>query len=97
MDQTIKKITPPAIKTKVALEALKGIETTGQLASKFSVHPVQVGMWRRLATDAIEQFFKGANKRYEQNKAEETEELYRKIGRLEVENDFLKKKMGIIS
>ncbi len=99
MDQnmTIKKNHPPALKVKIALEALKGAETTGQLASKFSVHPIQIGVWKKKAIEAVENIFSQKDKKTEEEKQDLTKELYTKIGRLEVENDFLKKKVGMLT
>lgn len=57
MDQNIKKIHPPTFKEKVAIEAIKEAETPGQLASRFSIHPIQVGVWKKAALSAIHQFF----------------------------------------
>lgn len=39
-----KKNYPPAFKAKVALEALRGAETHGQLASKYAIHPIRIGV-----------------------------------------------------
>lgn len=97
MDQKIKKIHPPAFKEKVAIEAIKEAETTGQLASRFSVHPIQVGVWRKGALSAVHQFFASGNSKAKQVEEEdEREDPYKKIGKLEVENDFLKKKVGLL-
>ena len=46
MKQSCKKHRP-AFKAKVALEALKGEETTAEIAGRFEVHPSQVRTWRR--------------------------------------------------
>lgn len=97
MDQNIKKNHPPGFKEKVAIEAIKEAETTGQLASRFAVHPIQVGVWRKAALSAIHQFFTQGNAKAKAEIADEREELYKKIGKLEVENDFLKRKVGYLS
>jgi transposase-like protein len=52
-NSSIKKGYPPALKAKVALKALKEQETSGQLASKFSVHPIQIGLWKKQAREAV--------------------------------------------
>jgi transposase len=100
MDQNmnIKKNHPPAFKAKVALEALKGAETPGQLASKFAVHPIQIGIWKKTALGAIEKIFTHGKKEKEEqnNKDQLIQELYQKVGKLEIENDFLKRKVGML-
>jgi transposase len=78
-----------AFKAKVALEALKEEKTVAELASQFEIHPTQVNQWRReLAEKAVELF---ADRRKEPVKADDLiPRLYQKIGKLEVELDFLK-------
>ena len=34
-------------KAKVAVEALKGLKTTNELATQYEVHPTQITRWRR--------------------------------------------------
>jgi len=97
MNQNIKKTHPPAFREKVAVEAIKEAETPGQLASRFAIHPIQVGVWKKAALSAIHQFFVNGNAKAKEEIEDEREELYKKIGRLEVENDFLKKKVGYLS
>lgn len=78
-------------KTKVVLEALKEREKIQQLASRYELHPNQISIWKQ-------QFLEGSERVFEeklQSKAKESEQiqekLYKKIGQLQVENDFLKK------
>lgn len=97
MGENIKKNHPPVFKAKVALEALKETETTGQLASKYCVHPTQIGIWKKLAKEAIESAFGKGGHQSEKDQQELTQQLYMKIGKTEVENEFLKKKVGLIT
>ena len=96
MDQNIKKSHLPAFKAKIALEAIKEAETPGQIASRFAIHPIQVGIWKRMALEAIGKLFRQDNAQTQKEKDDEREDLYRSIGKLKVENDFLKKKVGIL-
>jgi transposase len=96
MGQDIKKNHPPAFKEKVAIEAIRGAETPGQLATRFSIHPIQIGVWKKQAITAINQFFTQGAKKKERDYESEMEDLFKKVGKLQVENDFLKKKVGLI-
>jgi len=95
MDQNIRRVHPPAFKANVAVDAIKETKTIAQLASQYAIHPTQITKWKKQALEILAQGFSGKR---EQNKKDDTEliqELYRQIGRLKVEVDFLKKKMGI--
>lgn len=85
----------PEFKAKVALEAVRGVQTVNEIAQQYGVHPVQVSQWKKaLLEDSASVFDK---KRGPKPKAEfETDEkLYGEIGRLKMELDWLKKKSGI--
>ena len=84
----------PDLKAKVGLEALKGIEAVHAIAAKYQVHPVQVSQWKKEAAERLpEVFARKADQNALEAKARE-DELYRKIGQLEMELDWLKKKAG---
>ena len=83
----------PEFKAKVALEAIKNEETVAQLAARYEVHPTVINTWKRnLLEGAADLFAKGKNK----NKQAEAkvDELYKHIGKLKVERDFLSKKLN---
>ena len=44
-----RKSHPPSLKAKVAVEAIKALKTTAQIAQMFGVHPTQVGGWKKQA------------------------------------------------
>ena len=96
MDQNIRKVFSPAFKAKVALEAVKEIETTGQLASRFSVHQTQIGLWKNKLLRESEHIFSDHVKREKDKDREFVDELYKQIGKQKIEIDWLKKKVGLL-
>lgn len=97
MGRNIKKVFTPAFKAKVALEANKGVETTGQLASRFSVHPTQIGVWKQKLINGIERIFSDREKIDKEKDREFVDELYKQIGKQKIEIDWLKKRWGYLS
>jgi len=83
----------PAFKAKVALAALKNEETIAELAQKFGVHPTMITSWKRTLTDGATDIFDTGNKSRKQAEGQ-IDELYRHIGQLKVERDFLARKLG---
>lgn len=87
---------PPAFKSKVVLEALKEEKTTAELASQYQQHPAQIRTWKSEALKGLEEVFADKRRRTNDNDKEQTiQELYRQIGQLKVEVDWLKKKSGL--
>jgi transposase-like protein len=81
-----------AFKAKVALEAVKGEKTIAQISSEFSVHPNQIRQWRKQLLQMLPDLFSDRRKRGEKDRDELEAELFRQIGQLKVELDWLKKK-----
>ena len=82
----------PTLKAKVALEAIKGEKTVSEIAAKFDVHPNQVAQWRKKVLEALPDIFSGRRKKVDRESEELRDELFRQIGQLKVELDWLKKK-----
>ena len=86
-----------AFKAQVALAALKGDKTINELASQFGVHPTLIQDWKKHLLITAEQVF--ANGVKPDNTAQtETQkaELFEQIGRLKMELEWLKKKVGSV-
>lgn len=91
MKRTKRKFTK-AFKVKVAVEAIKERETLSELANRFDLHPNQISQWKREFLNNAEKVFEGKPSK-EKDSDQELGQLYQKIGKLEVENDFLKKSL----
>jgi len=81
-------------KAKVALEALKGQKTTNEIASEYGVHVSQINSWKKLLLESAPEVFSRGRDREAEKREEEKDRLYRQIGKLQVEVDWLKKKTG---
>lgn len=83
----------PEFKARVAIEAIKNIKTTAQIAKDFEIHPAQVSEWKKQMLDhAVESFSSGKKKKGAEELSAEKDLLHAKIGQLTIENDFLIKK-----
>jgi transposase-like protein len=83
-------------KATVALEAVKNQKTIAQIASDYSVHPNQVGQWKKHLLQELPKVFSNRQTSSEKAKEQLIDELYRQIGQLKVELDWLKKKSGLL-
>ena len=82
-------------KTKVVLEALQERDTIQELAKKYDLHPTQISTWKsQFLMSASSVFEKGVVKGDDEK---EKTELFKKVGQLQMEVDFLKKVLGKLS
>ncbi|MFB0564054.1 MAG: IS3 family transposase [Candidatus Aminicenantaceae bacterium] len=79
-------------RAKVALEAVKGEKTLAELSNEFGVHANQISKWRRQLLELLPELFTDRRKKKDVDQEELISELYRQIGQLKVELDWLKKK-----
>ena len=78
-------------KAKVGLEAIKEKLTIREIAQKYEVQPCQVQQWKKIALDNVHQTFSTKREKDAKDQDKLVQELYRQIGQLKVENEFLKK------
>ena len=93
----IRKSHPPSLKAKVAVEAIKAHKTAGQIAQMFGVHPTPVGGWKKQALAGLPDVFGNGHEQMRQQSDLERDELYKQIGQMKVELDFLKKRAGLLA
>jgi len=79
-------------KAKVAVEAIKEQKTLPELAAEFSIHPNQIIRWKKQILDNSPEIFNQPLKNQQRRQSSLEDELYRQIGQLKVEIDWLKKK-----
>lgn len=93
----IRKRHDAGFKAKVALEAVKGEKTIAELSSEFGVHGNQIRHWKKRLLEELPSIFSDKRKKAEKDSEQLESELYRHIGQLKVELDWLKKKSKILS
>lgn len=83
-------------KMQVVLALLKEDETMAQICSRFGIHPTQARRWREHALEALKTGFgQGTASQQLDEKDRQIEELYKRIGQLNVEVEWVKKKTGV--
>ena len=85
---------PAAFKARVALEAAKQTKTVAELAKAFQVHPVQISQWKKQLLDGVESLFRDGRRRERDEGQAVQSELYERIGRLNMEVEWLKKSVA---
>ncbi len=84
------------LKSKVAVAAIRGVSTVQQIAGKYEVHPTLVAKWKKEAVAGLPAVFSNGTGKRDDSEARLREQLYEQIGRLKVENDWLKKKAELL-
>lgn len=80
-------------KAKVALAAIKGDQTTSELAARFQIHPTMVNSWKKELLERAAELFDSKAGNISKSHQDEVDNLYRQIGQLSVERDFLARKL----
>lgn len=79
-------------KTKVVLEAMQEREPIQELGKKYDLHPTQISTWKKQFLSNASSVFEKGNEKQDDEK--EKTELFKKVGQLQMEVDFLKKVLG---
>ena len=92
----IRKKLSKELKARIALDAIKSQKTISELASEYGVHANQISRWKKQLLDAAPDAFARGKDKDAENKEIERDRLYKKVGQLQVEVDWLKKKTGYL-
>jgi len=95
MSESKRKIFTGAQKARVALEAVKGTKTVNEIAQEHGDHPTQVAKWKKELLANAASLFEGKRGPKPVNAQSDPDRLYAKIGQLNMELDWLKKKSGL--
>ena len=93
---TTRKQYSAKFKARVAIEAIRGEKTLSQLGSQFKVHHIQIAKWRKSVLEQLPELFVDGRKSKNRSGEADSDALYEEIGRLKVELDWLKKKVGML-
>lgn len=87
----VRRVHPTSFKVNVALEMIRGVESASQISSRYGIHPTQAHKWKVKALEAMKSGFVEA-KSPDRIKDELIDELYKTVGKLQLELEWLKKK-----
>ena len=94
----IRRKNSAGFKLKAVMEILKGEKTAAQLAGELEVHPLMLSEWKKHFLEVGVQIFEKPKKASKiSEEAREKAELFEQIGRLKMENEWLKKKLGALT
>ena len=89
-----RKSYPPSLKAKIAVEAIRAQKTITELAQLYSVNPNLVTKWKKQAVEGLPEIFRQPHNGNGSVADAEKDELFRQIGQLKVELEWLKKRSG---
>jgi putative transposase len=82
-------------KTRVVVEAIAGHKTVNEIASMYEIHPSQVAKWKAETLARLPEVLSDGRKGKADSGPEREARLYEEIGRLRMEVEYLKKKLGL--
>ena len=91
-----RKVHTASFKVQVALAAHKGDRTVNELAGHYGVHPTLIHGWKKQLLAGAEEVFTQPGKAAAADAEAQKAELFEQIGRLKMELEWLKKKVGAV-
>ena len=85
-------------KAEIVLELLREEKTIAQIATEYGIHPTQLSQWKKTALEGLPELFERGEKaaqKAEKEQQKQVEQLYKEIGYLTTQVNWLKKKSGI--
>ncbi len=82
-------------KTKVVLEALQERQTLSELSQKYQLHPNQISTWKKEFIAKASSVFESADRTREKELEEEKEAIFKELGQVQCEYNWLKKKLKL--
>jgi putative transposase len=85
------------LKARIVLEMLKEELTASQIAVKYNIHQTMINKWKNIILEGIPELFADPRKKSlaEREKDTTIEDLYRQVGKLSMQLEWLKKKCGV--
>jgi len=83
-------------KARIVLEALREVQTIGEISQKYGIHPNQIIRWKKQALENFDLLFedKRCKPKEDDGAKKELEAALKKLGQTTMEVEWLKKKLG---
>ncbi len=88
-----RRVFTDATKFKIVIEAIKGQRQISEIASDYEVHPNQISNWKKQFLEKGPTVFSTKKDSQVVELENNEEDLFKKIGKQQIELDFLKKSL----
>jgi len=86
-----------AFKLKVVLETYREEKTISQISSEYQIHATQIHKWKKQFKEFGPKIFQTKTDNEKKELENLVDELYKQIGQLKMERDWLKKKSELLN